>query len=45
MTRYGMLINTKKCAGCPAGRIACLLKNQPDPEESLLKYHKITTGA
>ena len=27
MTRYGMLINTKKCVGCSACRIACQKKS------------------
>ena len=41
MTRYGMLINTKKCVGCSACRIACQMKNHLDPEESFIKYHEI----
>ena len=44
MTRYGMLINTKKCVGCSACRIACQMKNHLDPEESFIKYHEIETG-
>ena len=44
MTRYGMLINTKKCVGGSACRIACQMKNHLDPEESFIKYHEIETG-
>ena len=39
-----MLINTKKCVGCSACRIACQMKNHLDPEESFIKYHEIETG-
>ena len=30
MTRYGMLINTKKCIGCYACRTACQRQNGGD---------------
>ena len=32
MTRYGMLINTKKCVGCYACRMACQMINKLEPE-------------
>lgn len=44
MARYGMLINTKKCVGCSACRIACQMKNHLEPEESFITYHEIETG-
>ena len=44
MARYGMLINTKKCVGCSACRIACQMKNHLETGESFIKYHEIETG-
>ncbi len=44
MARYGMLINTKKCVGCSACRIACQMRNHLEPEESFITYHEIETG-
>ena len=34
MARYGMLINTKKCVGCFACRLACQAKNHLEPTEA-----------
>ena len=44
MARYGMLINTKKCVGCYACRLACQAKNHLEPGESLIKFHELETG-
>lgn len=45
MARYGMLINTKKCVGCDACRVACQMKNQLKPKEAFIKYHELETGS
>ena len=44
MARYGMLINTRKCVGCDACRIACQMKNHLEPTESFITYHELETG-
>ena len=44
MARYGMLINTKKCVGCYACRLACQAKNHLEPGESFIKFHELETG-
>ena len=44
MARYGMLINTKKCVGCYACRLACQAKNHLEPTEAFIKFHEIETG-
>ena len=45
MTRYGMLINTKKCVGCFACRLACQMKNHLEPEESFIRFEEKETGS
>ena len=40
MTRYGMLINTKRFA-C---RLACQMKNELEPEETFIKYDMLERG-
>ena len=44
MTRYGMLINTKRCVGCFACRLACQMKNELEPEETFIKYDMLERG-
>ncbi|WP_418864760.1 4Fe-4S dicluster domain-containing protein [Slackia exigua] len=44
MTRYGMLINTKRCVGCFACRLACQMKNELEPEETFIKYDTLERG-
>ena len=44
MARYGMLINTKKCVGCYACRLACQAKNHLEPTEAFIKFHELETG-
>ena len=44
MARYGMLINTKKCVGCYACRIACQMKNHLEPDESFISYRELEQG-
>ena len=44
MTRYGMLINTKKCVGCYACRMACQMINKLEPEEAFIIYKEIEQG-
>ena len=39
-----MLINTKKCVGCYACRLACQAKNHLEPTEAFIKFHEIETG-
>ena len=45
MTRYGMLINTKKSVGCYACRIACQMVNGLDHEEAFIKFDEVEQGA
>ena len=44
MARYGMLINTKKCVGCYACRMACQMINKLEPEEAFISYKEIEQG-
>lgn len=44
MTRYGMLINTKRCVGCFACRLACQMKNELEPQETFIKYDMLERG-
>ncbi|WP_225749830.1 4Fe-4S dicluster domain-containing protein [Paraeggerthella sp. Marseille-Q4926] len=45
MARYGMLINTKKCVGCYACRVACQMINGLDPDKAFIHYEELETGA
>ena len=44
MTRYGMLINTKKCIGCYACRVACQRQNDLLPTQHFIRYEEQETG-
>lgn len=44
MARYGMLINTKKCIGCYACRVACQRQNDLLPTEAFIKYEERERG-
>lgn len=44
MTRFGMLINTKKCIGCYACRIACQNLNDLLPTEDFIRFEQQETG-
>ena len=44
MARYGMLINTKKCIGCYACRVACQRQNDLLPNEDFIRYEEKETG-
>ena len=44
MTRYGMLINTKKCIGCYACRVACQRQNNLLPTEDFIRYEEHEVG-
>lgn len=45
MTRYGMLINTKKCIGCFACRTACQRQNGLLPDEDFIRYEERVNGS
>lgn len=45
MTRYGMLIDTRKCIGCYACRGACQNQNKLSPEVSFIKYAALENGS
>ncbi|RDB59170.1 4Fe-4S ferredoxin [Paraeggerthella hongkongensis] len=45
MARYGMLINTKKCVGCYACRVACQMINGLDPDKAFIHYEELEMGA
>ncbi len=45
MTRYGMLINTKKCIGCYACRVACQNQNDLLPTEDFIRFEQKETGS
>ena len=44
MARYGMLINTKKCIGCYACRVACQNQNGLDPDEAFVRFEDREEG-
>lgn len=44
MTRYGMLIDTKRCVGCYACRIACQMINSLAPNEGYIHFEHLETG-
>ena len=43
MARYGMLINTKKCIGCYACRVACQRQNDLLPTQDFIRYEEHET--
>lgn len=45
MTRYGMLINTKKCVGCYSCVAACQRQNDLLPSEQFIRFEEKETGA
>ena len=45
MTRYGMLIDTKKCVGCYACRVACQNQNGLDPDEAFVRFEEREVGS
>ncbi len=44
MTRYGMLVNTRKCIGCYACREACQHQNKLLDNEPFIRYEERVTG-
>lgn len=44
MTRYGMLIDTKRCVGCYSCRIACQMKNELASNEGFIHFEHLETG-
>lgn len=44
MTRYGMLINTKKCVGCYTCVSACQRQNKLKPEQQFIRFEEQETG-
>ena len=45
MARYGMLIDTRKCVGCFACRVACERQNGLDFTTPFIHYEEIETGS
>lgn len=44
MARYGMLLNTKKCVGCYACRVACQMQNELEVTEAFIKFYESEKG-
>lgn len=44
MTRYGMLIDTRRCIGCYACRAACQNQNKLSSDVAFIKYHAFENG-
>lgn len=44
MTRYGMLIDTKKCIGCYTCVVACRRQNDLLPSQSFIRFEERETG-
>lgn len=44
MSRYGMLIDTKKCVGCYACTVACQMQNGLAPENAFIRYEEQEKG-
>lgn len=44
MTRYGMLLDTRKCVGCFACRVACQMRHELPSDISYIKFHDFETG-
>jgi Fe-S-cluster-containing dehydrogenase component len=45
MTRYGMLIDTTRCVGCYACRVACQRQNSLEPEQSFVRFEERERGS
>lgn len=45
MARYGMLIDTTRCIGCYACRIACQSINSLAPNEGYIRFEHLESGA
>lgn len=45
MTRYGMLVDTRKCVGCHACRMACQHQNNLPADVSFITFHDRESGA
>lgn len=44
MARYGMMIDTRKCVGCYACRIACQMQNKLPVKVSYIKFYETEKG-
>jgi Fe-S-cluster-containing dehydrogenase component len=44
MTRYGMVIDTRKCVGCYACRVSCQMQNELPVEDAYIKFYEKETG-
>lgn len=44
MTRYGMIINTKKCIGCYTCRVACQRQNTLDSKQDFIRFKEQEQG-
>ena len=44
MARYGMLIDTRRCVGCFACRVACQMKNTLAPKEGFIHFEHLESG-
>jgi len=44
MARYGMIIDTTRCVGCFACRIACQMNNALSTQEAFIRYETIEQG-
>ncbi|MCL2882909.1 MAG: 4Fe-4S dicluster domain-containing protein [Coriobacteriia bacterium] len=44
MARYGMLLNTRRCIGCFACRLACQMANEVPSDTSFIRYTGLESG-
>ncbi|MDO5044530.1 MAG: 4Fe-4S dicluster domain-containing protein [Coriobacteriia bacterium] len=44
MARYGMLLDTNKCVGCYACRVACQMQNELTINEAYIKFYEHEEG-